>query len=89
MRKSLSVALLALLVGQPVAAEELCEGGPREQWLSTEAIEKIILDMGYSTEGYMLAIEDGCLEAKLIHDGERVEVYFEPVTGEVVKLKQE
>ncbi|WP_370162209.1 PepSY domain-containing protein [Limimaricola soesokkakensis] len=89
MRKSLFAVGLALLAGQPALAAELCEGGPREQWMTSDEIEKIVVEMGYSTDDYMLMIEDGCLEAKLTHEGDRIEIYFEPITGEVMKVKQE
>jgi hypothetical protein len=33
--------------------------------------------------------EDGCWEVKGTKEGKRVEAYFDPVTGEVVKVKGE
>jgi hypothetical protein len=89
LRKLLSVFALALMAGQPALAAQLCEGGAREEWKSPEEIENLVVEMGYSTDDYMLMIEDGCLEAKLTHEGDRIEIYFEPITGEVVKVKQE
>ncbi len=86
--RNVLLPILLLLAAQPLAAKELCEGGPRDQWLSEAMVAELITQMGYSTDEYLLMIEDGCLEAKLIHKGERVEIYFEPITGEVVRIKQ-
>lgn len=88
MRHLLITSVLFIAAAQPVLAEELCEGGPRDQWLGKEAIADFVTEMGYSTDDYMLMIEDGCLEAKLTHEGKRIEIYFEPITGEVVKVKE-
>lgn len=89
MRNLLLTTVMLIVTAQPLLAEELCVGGPRDQWLTEEAITSLVTEMGYSTDDFMLMVEDGCLEAKLIHDGKRIEVYFEPITGEVVRVKED
>lgn len=87
MRHLFPLCLVALAAAQPAAATELCVGGPRDQWLSKDEVAEIVTEMGYGTDEYMLMIEDGCLEAKLIHEGQRIEIYLEPITGELVQVK--
>ena len=43
--------------------------------------------MGYAR--FVLAVEDGCLEAKVLKDGKRLEIYMEPLTGEIVKTTEQ
>ena len=89
MRNILAAAITTLVSAQPLLAEDLCDGGARDQWLTEEAILELVTGMDYSTDDFMLMIEDGCLEVKLTHEGKRIEIYFEPITGEVVKTKEE
>ncbi len=89
MKIALVTSLSVLTFTHPAFADELCQGGPRDQWLSKEAIAELVSEMGYATDNYLLMIEDGCLEAKLIEDNKRIEIYFEPITGEVVRIKED
>jgi hypothetical protein len=77
---------LALAAG-PAAAADLCKGGPKDQWMAADAIKGKAQGMGYEVR--RLGQEDGCYEVKGMKDGKRVEAYFDPVTGEVVKVKGE
>lgn len=54
--------------------------------MTEEAVHARVLELGY-TGSHVLAIEDGCIEVKLIHDGKRLEIYLEPITGAVAKIK--
>lgn len=80
---------MLLAAAQPLVAENLCVGGPRDQWLTQEEVTALVSEMGYSADDVMVMVEDGCLEAKLIDEGRRVEVYIEPITGEVVLVKED
>jgi hypothetical protein len=77
---------LALAAG-PAAAADLCKGGPKDKWLAADAIKSKAQGMGYEVR--RLGQEDGCYEVKGMKDGKRVEAYFDPITGEVVKVKGE
>lgn len=88
MRQLLAPTFLMLSVAQPVAAEDLCVGGPRDQWLSIAEVTEHLLELGYGGE-FVLYVGDGCLEAKLTHEGDVIEIYMEPLTGEVVKIEKD
>lgn len=77
----------ALLAAAPVAAADLCQVHPRDQWMKPEAIRSKAEAMGYEVR--KVGEEDGCWEVKGTKDGRRVEAYFDPVSGEVVKVKGE
>ena len=57
------------------------------RWLAADAIKSKAQGMGYEVR--RLGQEDGCYEVKGMKDGKRVEAYFDPITGEVVKVKGE
>ncbi len=76
-----------VLAAGPAAAADLCKGGPKDKWLAADAIKGKAQGMGYEVR--RLGQEDGCYEVKGMKDGKRVEAYFDPITGEVVKVKGE
>ena len=84
--KHVLFAASSLLISDAALAADICKGGPRDQWLSKEQIAEKLTAMGHDAK-FVLAIEDGCLEAKFVKDGKRIEIYMEPLTGEVVKTK--
>lgn len=86
MRRLLIAAALLVAAGTlPVAASDLCK--PTTTPMAEDAILKILADKGY-TGIRGLKREDGCLEAKgHDKDGRRVEIYVDPATGEIVKIK--
>lgn len=86
MRGLIASIIATLAVAQPLAAEDLCVGGPRDQWLTEAEVAERLPAMGYNNA--IIAVEDGCLEAKVVHDGRRIEIYMEPLTGEVVRIKE-
>ena len=75
------------LAAGTAAAADLCKGGPKDRWLAADAIKGKAQGMGYEVR--RLGQEDGCYEVKGTKDGKRIEAYFDPVTGEVVKVKGE
>ena len=87
MRNLLIPAVLVSCFGISAAgAAELCEAKPRDQWLSPEEIKIKVETLGFPE--HVLAFEDGCYEAKIVmSDGKRLEIYMDPVTGEVVRIK--
>lgn len=79
-------AASALLISNAASAADICKGGPKDQWLNKDQIAEKLTAMGHDTK-FVLAVEDGCLEAKFVKDGKKIEIYMEPLTGEVVKTK--
>jgi hypothetical protein len=93
MRKMLplSALFLALASAAPALAEQetaSCGNAPRAQWLSEDAIKAKGVELGYDVRS--VKSEDGCYELKAIDKANvKVELYLHPVTGEVVKLKDQ
>jgi hypothetical protein len=88
MRNVTLAVALALAVGAalPALAEEECTAAPQEQWLKPEQIKAKAEELGYTVRS--VGEDDGCLEVKGLNQaGDKVEVYFDPVTGNVVKTK--
>lgn len=79
-----------LLLGAalPAAADTHCGSQPRDQWMSVAAMVEKATALGYTVLG--VEADDGCYEVKSRDaNGNRVEVKFNPVTGEVVKTEQD
>lgn len=81
-------AAAALTVSSGALATDLCKGGPKDRWLSKTQVAEKLATMGHSSN-FVLVVEDGCLEAKFLKNGKKVEIYMEPLTGEVVKQKED
>ena len=78
----------AMTVSAGADAGEVCASADKDTWLSVDEVHAKLAELGYSD--YHLGIEDGCYEAKLVaQNGDKVEVYMDPVTGDVVKTKIE
>lgn len=81
----LTTATVFVLSGVALA-EDYCtgEGEP----MPTEQVMEKLETMGYEkVRG--IEMEHGCYEAKgFDQEGNRVEVYLEPATGEIVKIKK-
>lgn len=88
MRKVAFALTLALgaLANLPAHAKDVCKSYPKEQWLSDAQIKAKAEALGYVVRS--VGEDDGCLEVKGMNKaGAKVEVYFDPVTAEVVKTK--
>lgn len=82
--------VLALSAAAPALAEEDrgCGAAPREQWLSEDAIKAKGAALGYEVR--RVKREGGCYELYAIDkNGAKLELYLNPVTGEVVNRKDE
>ncbi|MGR3465243.1 PepSY domain-containing protein [Limimaricola sp.] len=86
--RTVLLASLLTLAAAPALAGVPCGIGAGEEWMHREAVERLVQEIGYDIEEFMLVVEDGCLEARLIHEGARIEIRFEPVTGEIMQIKQ-
>jgi hypothetical protein len=82
-----TVATLGILAGGTASAADICKEHPKAQWMKPDAIRSKAEGMGYEVR--KVGEEDGCWEVKGTKDGKRVEAYFDPVTGDVVKVKGE
>ena len=87
MKTPLIAAVLFSVIAPAAAfASQDCPNVPRDQWMSDAAITEKAKGMGYDVRS--IKVEDGCLEAYAMDkDGKRVEVYFHPGTGDVLRVK--
>ncbi|MEM5491841.1 PepSY domain-containing protein [Hoeflea sp. AS16] len=82
----IAAALFSVLAPAAALASQDCPNVPRDQWMSDAAIMEKAKSLGYDVRS--IKVDDGCAEAyALDKGGKRVEVYFHPGTGDVVKVK--
>jgi len=92
MNKFTAVALTlasTLIVGTSIAAAsgEYCTSAPRSQWRSIDDVRVAVEALGYKNVR-KIEIDDSCFEAYAFDkDGRRVEVYVDPVSLKVVRVK--
>ncbi|MEH6775933.1 MAG: PepSY domain-containing protein [Cereibacter changlensis] len=84
MRKILFLGA-TLLVAAPALAADICVDHPKDQWMTKEQITTLAQSQGYEVKG--VKEEDGCWEVKGAKEGARVEAYFDPVSGELIRTK--
>ena len=89
-RAALPVALamlgVAAIVTPALAADETCPDHPQSEWMSKDAITAKAKEQGYDVRG--VRADDGCYQVKgYDKDGKRVQVYYDPATGEVLKVQ--
>ncbi|MGB0467226.1 MAG: PepSY domain-containing protein [Pontibacterium sp.] len=89
MKKSLTIAATLLLVPTLASAGPRCTDGARDNWMPEETMKQQIRDLGYSIKKFKVT-RRGCYEIYgWDQHKNRVEIYFHPETGEVVKKKME
>lgn len=87
-----TVALLAALgVAFPALAgsdDVSCGNLPRDQWIAVDAASAKAAALGYDVRS--VEIEHGCYEIKAVDkNGARAELYLNPVSGEIVRTKED
>jgi hypothetical protein len=80
----ISLAALAAFAGSAVAGPT-CTAEPKGKWISETAMKAKIAERGYKYKVFKVTTGN-CYEI-YGHDasGKRIEVYFHPVTGDVVE----
>ncbi len=86
MKITLTLLSLGLFLTLPAYAKKSCTDEPKSKWMSEEAFKKKVTDEGYTIRKFK---QPGtCYEIYGTNkDGKKVEVYFNPVDGSVVKAK--
>ncbi len=85
-----AVLTFGLLLPTAGAAEEevVCTDQPKEKWASADAVTKRLSRM--IDKEFVLGVDKGCYEAEVIvNDLTEIDVYVDPVTMEVVKIRTE
>lgn len=79
------VATSLLAVSVAALAEPTCTDAPESDWMSKEAMQQQIADMGYKVKEFKTT-DTSCYEIYGWDDQERrVEIYFNPVDGSIVE----
>lgn len=81
-----TLPLVAFLFAAPALAKKDCTNEPKSKWMSEEAFKKKVTEEGYQIRKFK---QPGtCYEIYgTDKEGKKVEVYFNPVDGSVVKSK--
>ncbi len=85
MKHLILTALLLITVSSAYAKKE-CTTEPKEKWMAEEAFKKKVEAEGYKISKFK---QPGtCYEIYGTNkDGKKVEIYFDPVDGSIVKAK--
>jgi len=81
-----NLAAIAIIVAPPVAlAGPNCTTEPREKWMSEDAMRAKVAALGYERIK-TFKVSGSCYEIYgYAKDGQKAEVYFNPLTGDIVK----
>jgi hypothetical protein len=80
----LTTTLILFATGPSVQAGADCGDAPKETWMSRADMQAKILAAGYTIDRFK--VDDDCYEVYGRNsDDNKVEVYFNPVTGDIVK----
>lgn len=80
--------LIALLLLSPLAAAgPQCTDADRSQWQDEQAFQKTLVDRGYKINVFKVT-KGNCYEIYGWNaQGQKVEIYFDPVSGKPVKTE--
>lgn len=86
MKFTLTLMSIGLFFASPVWAKKSCTDEPKSKWMTEEAFKKKVTEEGYTIRKFK---QPGtCYEIYGTNkEGKKVEVYFNPVDGSVVKAK--
>jgi len=77
--------LIILAISSAAMAGTACNA-PKDKWMTESDFKKDLTAKGYQIKTFK--VSHGCYEIYgLNHVGKRVEIYFDPVTGEPVESK--
>lgn len=81
---TLATLAAALAFATPALASPECTTEAKDKWLTEDAMKAKVAEMGYKAD--VFKVEGNCYEIYGHNkDGKQVEVYFNPVTGDVVE----
>lgn len=87
MKTLLMGSLVALALSSQVYAGPKCTDGDQTNWTPADQMQQQIKDDGYKIKRFKVS-KGGCYEIYgWNNEGRKAEVYFNPVTGDVVKAE--
>jgi hypothetical protein len=85
MRIVTTIALVIAVSGPALATEPQCTSEPKDKWISESDMKAKIAGLGYQVRVFKVT-KGNCYEIYgRDKAGKRIEIYFNPVTGSVVK----
>ncbi len=85
MRCITTIALVIAMSGSALAADPKCTSEPKDKWISENEMKAKIASQGYQVRVFKVT-KGNCYEIYgRDKAGKRIEIYFNPVTGSVVK----
>lgn len=87
--KHLLISLALATVATAAMAEPTCTKEAKDKWMPEAAMQKKLADEGYKTKVFKTT-KGGCYELYGWNkEGKKVEIYFNPVDGQIVKQRVE
>ena len=84
MRRMIVVAALLAMGGTAIAGPQ-CTSEPKDKWMSESELKSKIAHLGYQVRVFKVT-KGNCYEIYgRDKAGKRIEIYFHPITGSVVK----
>jgi hypothetical protein len=83
-----ALAVTAVLASPAAMAGPKCTDAPRSEWLPEETMKARIVQAGYTIDTFK--VSGPCYEIYgRDKAGKRVEIYFDPTDGRIVKQREE
>lgn len=81
----IKLTLAVLLLSSPALAGPQCTNEPQDKWLTKSAMMERIAQTSYAVDVFKKTKGNCCEIYGRDETGKRAEVYFHPITGEIVK----
>lgn len=86
--RHIAIATAALLFTGAAVAGPQCTDSPKSEWMSQDSMKQNLADQGYTIDKFKVT-DGNCYEIYgEDKDGVKVEIYFDPVSGEAVKERR-
>jgi hypothetical protein len=83
--KKLFAITAAVLVSTSALAGPTCTDGNKDNWIPEDTFQKNLVEQGYKIKKFKTT-SGGCYEIYGHNaEGQKVEIYFNPVNGDIVK----
>ena len=87
MKQSILFLLASMVIPVVAKAAPNCTAEPKDKWMAEEAMKAKVASLGYERIK-TFKVSGRCYEIYgYTKDGKKAEVYFNPVSGEVVKAE--
>lgn len=87
--KSTLFIMAFVLVGAPLFADTECTKEPQDKWKNQIEFQKNLQEQGYKIKKFKVT-DGNCYEIYGWNkEGDRVEIYFNPVDGSIIKQEKD